>query len=163
MPARSAPLRLFLDAGVIIDGCFNRWGACKAVLILTTLQANFRVLLADPIMAEVRRAIGQRIVRLPDAEAVTVGASVEGWIRRVRVEPLPWPAQEEILAHQSLLSAVRHGNDMPSVVAAVLARPDWILSTNAEHWNQDLATRTGLRIATPRDFLAQLQPEAQAQ
>jgi hypothetical protein len=47
---------------------------------------------------------------------------------------------------------------MPPVVAAVLARPDWVISTNDKHWSQDLAVRTGLRIATPLDFLLQLQP-----
>jgi hypothetical protein len=35
------PLRLFLDAGVIIDGCFNPWGTCKSVLILATLLSIF--------------------------------------------------------------------------------------------------------------------------
>ena len=28
------PLRLFLDTGVIIEGCIRPWGASKAVLIL---------------------------------------------------------------------------------------------------------------------------------
>lgn len=43
-----------------------------------------------------------------------------------------------------------------AAVAAVLARPDWVLSTNTEHWNQELARRTGLRVAHPAAFLAGL-------
>jgi len=54
--------------------------------------------------------------------------------------------------HDSLLAVVRHRNDM----AAVLARPDWVLSTNTEHWNKELAHRTGLRIAHPAEFLERL-------
>jgi len=38
MPADPAPLRIFLDAGVLIDGHFNRWGTCKAVIFLESLQ-----------------------------------------------------------------------------------------------------------------------------
>jgi hypothetical protein len=53
MPTRPRPLRLFLDAGVITDGCFNTWGVCKGVLILTTLRASFHVVLAEPILEEV--------------------------------------------------------------------------------------------------------------
>ena len=40
----------------------------------------------------------------------------------------------------------------------IAGRPDWVISTNDKHWSQDLAVRTGLRIATPLDFLLQLQP-----
>jgi hypothetical protein len=62
--------------------------------------------------------------------------------------------------YQNLMPAVRHENDMASIVAAVLARPDWVLSTNTKHWNQDVAARTGLHIATPLDFLEHLQPRS---
>jgi hypothetical protein len=61
-------------------------------------------------------------------------------------------------AHADLLAVVRHDNDMPAVVAAVLAQPDWVLSTNTKHWNKTLADRTGLRVAHPADFLAGLHP-----
>ncbi len=30
----AAPLRVFLDTGVIIEGYFGRWGAAKGALIL---------------------------------------------------------------------------------------------------------------------------------
>jgi hypothetical protein len=64
-----------------------------------------------------------------------------------------------MLAHAGLLSAIRHEKDMSAVVAAVLARPDWVLSTNTAHWNEELAMRTGLRIATPAAFLSSLRPQ----
>ncbi len=59
-------------------------------------------------------------------------------------------------AHAGVLSAVRHENNMPSVVAVPLARPDWVLSTNTAHWNAELARRVGLRVAHPADLLASL-------
>ncbi len=159
-PEPTAPLRLFLDAGVIIDGCFNRWGTCKGVLILSTLRASFHVVLAESILAEGRRDIDRRIASLPADEARRVTANVDGWLRRIRSEVVPWPSTYEIRTYQNLMPVVRHENDMASIVAAVLARPDWVLSTNTKHWNQDVAARTGLRIATPLDFLERLQPRS---
>ncbi len=58
----------------------------------------------------------------------------------------------------NILPALRHMNDLPAVVAAMEAQPDWVISTNTAHWNADLAARTGLRIATPQDFLFNLTP-----
>ena len=44
MAAGSAqPLRLFLDTGVILQGCFGRWGASKGVLILATERRLYTV------------------------------------------------------------------------------------------------------------------------
>ena len=156
----TAPLRLFLDAGVIIDGCFNRWGTCKGVLILSTLRTSFRVVLAEPILAEVRREIERRINTLPTDEAKNVTANMDGWLGRIRSEIAPWPSTDEMWTYRNLMPVVRHENDMASIVAAVLARPDWVLSTNTKHWNQHVAARTGLRIAMPLDFLGRLQPRS---
>jgi hypothetical protein len=58
------------------------------------------------------------------------------------------------------MPALRHLNDLPAVVAAMEARPDWVISTNRAHWNDDLAARSGLRIAAPQDFLLALSPAA---
>lgn len=151
-----APLRLFLDAGVLIDGCTNRGGASKGVIILVARRQLFRAVIADPIDEEFKRNTGRKTASLPDAEKQIIIEGVAGWFRRARPERRPWPSRDEMMAHAHLLAAVRHRNDMPGVVAAVLARPDWILSTNTAHWNQELAALTGLRIATPDQFLASL-------
>jgi hypothetical protein len=51
---------------------------------------------------------------------------------------------------------LRHVNDLPVVVAAMAARPDWVISENETHWNARVAERTGLRIVTPHSFLREL-------
>ena len=48
--SETRPLRLFLDTGVIIEGCFGSWGAAKAVLILATIRVNWIVVLAEAIV-----------------------------------------------------------------------------------------------------------------
>jgi len=158
MPVDPAPLRIFLDAGVLIDGHFNRWGACKAVIILVTIRGRFRAVLAEPIKAEFERNLAKKTADLGAENAQLALAGVQKWAAICRPERLPYPTVAEMEAHAHLLAAVRHRNDMPGVVAAVLARPDWVLSTNTEHWNAELAARTGLRIATPLAFLESLQP-----
>ncbi len=122
--------------------------------------ASFHVVLAQPILAEVRREIERRTASLPADEVKNITANVDGWLRRIHREVVPWPSTHEMRTYQNLMPAVRHENDMASIVAAVLARPDWVLSTNTKHWNQDVAARTGLRIATPLDFLEHLQPRS---
>ena len=153
--------RLFLDTGVLIDGFFNPWGTCKGVLILATLRGQFRVVVAEPVAEEFRRNTEKKLARLSEDEAATVRASIAGWFGRARPERALWPPEADLLAHAGLITAVRHRNDMPAVVAALLARPDWILSTNTEHWNEELAARTGLRIATPARFLRSLYPRTE--
>lgn len=149
-------MRLFLDAGVVIDGAYNRWGSSKGVLILATMRSTFRAVIAEPIAGEIARAMRKKTHSLPEETAQAIIAGLDGWFRIARPERLPWPTDEQMETYAGLLSAVRHENDMPAVVAAVLARPDWVLSTNSAHWNHELARRTGLRVAHPADFLVGL-------
>ncbi|MGH2345377.1 MAG: hypothetical protein ACRDG4_09140 [Chloroflexota bacterium] len=123
---------------------------------MTALRANFRAVIADPIHEEVARNMRKLTSRLPDQEARAIMTALDGWYKIARPLRLPRPSAEELRMHANLLAVVRHHNDMPAVVAAVLSRPDWVLSTNTEHWNAGLAQRTGLRIAHPAEFLQSL-------
>lgn len=158
----SRPVRLFLDSGVIIGGIIGHWGAAKAVLILATMRENYTVVLAEAIEREVQGNIARKIASLTADEASTVVRGASGWFDRVRIERYPLPSHEEIrrLA-PSILPALRHVNDLPAVITALHAQPDWVLSTNTEHWNERLAERTRLRIATPGAFLRHLHPNEQ--
>lgn len=158
MPVEPKPLRIFLDAGVLIDGHFNRWGVCKALVILLTLRHRFQAVLAEPVKEEFDRNLARKTADMGVEDARSVLAGVERWAAICRPEQIQYPTVAEMEAHAYLFAAVRHRNDMPAVVAAVLARPDWVLSTNTDHWNEDLAARTGLRIVTPLTFLGSLQP-----
>lgn len=153
------PLRLFLDTGVIIEGCVGRWGAAKAVLILATERRLYTVVLAEAVEQELRRNIALTLTAAADDVRDAVAAQVDGWRRRVRVEhqSLPDAAVVESFA-PTLMPVLRHRNDLPAVVSAVEARPDWVISSNTEHWSEPLAARTGLRIVTPHEFLRRLRP-----
>jgi predicted nucleic acid-binding protein len=155
------PVRLFLDAGVIIQGCFAPWGAAKAILILITLRDYYTVVLAESIQSEVERAIARKTADLSLTQRVDVANGVAGWLQRVRLEHWANPSLEQIYQQlPTLLPALRHANDLPSVVTAMQARPDWVISSNEDHWNADVANHTRLRIATPVEFLRHLSTTA---
>lgn len=162
MASPSHPLRLFVDSGVIIDGCFGRWGASKAVLVLATMRANYTVVLAEAIEREVQRVVARKLAALSTEEARDAAASVVGWLNRVRIERHPMPTAAELTQHQSLvLPMLKHTNDLPGFVTAIKAQPDWVISANPEHWSPALGTRIGLRVVTPLEFLRQLRPTAE--
>jgi hypothetical protein len=155
-PSRRA-VRLFLDSGVILQGCLGGWGGAKAVLILAaSAPERYVVVLADAVDREARRAIE----RLEDPTIRDAAmASLTGWLARVRLEGRAAPTAAEIRAHmRALLPVLRHANDLPVAVTALLAGPDWVLSTNTEHWTPALAPLLRARIAHPTAFLRSLEP-----
>lgn len=157
--ATPRPTRLFVDAGVIIDGCFNRWGASKGVLLLATLRAHYTVVLAEAIEREVQRAVARRTSGMEPAAAAPILGDVAGWFERVRIERHAMPTEALIRQHAAtIMPVLRHLNDLLAVVTAIQSHPDWVLSTNTEHWNDRLAERIGLHVATPFAFLQRLLP-----
>lgn len=57
MTRTDQPVRVFLDTGVIIEGCFGRWGAAKGVLILATDRRLYTVVLAQAVEMELQRNV----------------------------------------------------------------------------------------------------------
>src|SRR5215813_10690098 len=68
-------------------------------------------------------------------------------------EKLDGITKEEFKTNRHL---IRHGNDVPVLVTAIKAKPDWLVTANVEHFDEDVALRTGLRIVTPHGFLQQI-------
>jgi len=153
------PLRLFLDAGVIIQGCLVPWGAAKGVLVLATLRDRYTIVLAEAIEREVQRAVVNLTATREPELSMALAQSIGGWLDRVRIERHPFPSDHAIRAKlPQLLPALKHANDLPAIVTAIEARPDWVISGNHEHWNPELARRTHLRFVTPVGFLQHLSP-----
>ena len=147
-------LRIFLDTGVLLDGCISAWSASKAVLILATHLPQITIVLADAVHQEAQRALARKAAISATAD---VEAAYAGWLARVRLERWPRPTEQEIARlAPAILPVLRHVNDLPVVVSAVAAQPDYVLSTNVAHWGPALAVRTNLRIQTPHQFLEAL-------
>ena len=109
----------------------------------------FRLVLSCYVEQEVERALLKRLAadesdgtRLIDDYALA--------LKLLEPERTARISQDEFNSHRSL---IRHINDVPVLVTAIKARPDWLVTANTEHFNEEVSIRTGLRIATPRDFL----------
>ena len=155
IPHQGRPVRLFLDSGVVLQGCLAPWGAAKAVLILAaTARRRYTVVLAATVQQEVERAIDG--ITQPAARAAA-DASYRGWLTRVDLDVRPAPSARDVRIHtRTILPILRHANDLPTAVAALLSAPDWVLSTNTKHWTPALDPVLRTRVAHPAVFLSEL-------
>ncbi|MBI1764366.1 MAG: PIN domain-containing protein [Acidobacteria bacterium] len=144
----SSGARVFPDSNVLIEGLFAPWSVSRALLILARAQA-FRLVLSPYVEMEVERALPKRLghdavegTRLIDDYALA--------LRLLAPERAASATREEIETHRSL---IRHMNDVPVLVTAIKAQPDWLVTANVEHFSPEVARRTGLKIVTPYQFL----------
>jgi len=149
------PLRVFIDSNVLIEGLFAPWSASRAILILAR-SGIFRLVLSPYVETEVERALLQQLARNADEGSRLIDdyALALTLLSPERTERI---TREELDSHRSW---IRHLNDVPVLVTAIKAQPDWLVTANTEHFNTAVAARTGLRIATPREFLSQCQIRA---
>jgi predicted nucleic acid-binding protein len=148
--AESTP-RVFPDSNVLVEGLFSPWSASRAILIMARVKL-FRLVLSPYVEKEIERALLGRLninyeagSRLIDDYAMA--------LELIDPERLDEISMEEFKAHRHL---IRHGNDVPVLVTAIKAKPDWLVTANVEHFDEDVALRTGLRIVTPHGFLRQI-------
>jgi predicted nucleic acid-binding protein len=155
MNSAARSLRVFPDSNVLIEGLFAPWSASRAILILARLH-SFRLVLSPYVEAEVERALLNRLARDP-ADGARLIDDYGLALTLLAPERVDRISREELAAHRTF---IRHIHDVPVLVTAMKAQPDWLVTSNVAHFTPDVAARTGLRIVTPHDFLAQcrLQP-----
>jgi len=144
-----APLpRIFVDSNVLIEGLFAPWSASRAILILARARV-FRLVLSPYVEAEVERALLDRLAQNEEEGSRLIDDYALA-LRLLDPERTERVTREEFNVHRPL---IRHLNDVPVLVTAVKARPDWLVTSNTDHFNEEVAARTGLRIVEPSDFL----------
>jgi hypothetical protein len=74
-------------------------------------------------------------------------------LRLLSPELIPLPNKQEVDRHRHL---IRHQADVPVLVSAMTATPDWFLTTNTRHFTKQVALRTQLKILTPQEFLTSI-------
>lgn len=145
-------LRLFLDSKVITGGIVSPWGLDKAVLSLCAARIC-RLVLAEAVREEVEENLLLSAGRLCSEEAEELIENYRRLIELTRPESIPYPSADIVQANRHL---IRHQSDVPVLLSAIVARPDWVLSHNTKHFSLAVAQRTGLRIATPMEFFQTL-------
>jgi len=151
-------LRLFLDSNVLTGGILAAWGLDKAILSLCAARIC-QMVLAEVVREEVEDNLLVRAATFSSEEADWVIESYDKLIKLARPERVLLPTAEEVARSRRL---IRHAADVPVLLSAIAARPDWLLTHNTEHFTPEVARKTGLRIATPHGFfqtLVQLLPD----
>jgi PIN domain len=145
-------LRLFLDSHVLTGGIVARWGLDKAVLSLCAAKIC-RLMLAEAVREEVGANLLLHAAELGATEAEQLFKDYTMLIKLARPEIVPHPENDVVLASRRLIA---HEADVPVLLSAVSAKPDWLLTHNRRHFTRQVAKKTGLQIGTPADFFLKL-------
>lgn len=145
-------LRLFLDSNVLLGGIVAEWGLDKAVLSLCAAKIA-RLVLAEAVRDEVEENLLIHAQGLPALDADKLIQAYRRLIELTSPEIIPYPDLATVRRGRNL---IRHQPDVPVLLSAVAAQPDWLLTHNTKHFTPAVAQRTALRIATPIQFFRTL-------
>lgn len=143
-----APVRVFVDSNVLIEGLFAAWSASRAILVLSRAGV-LRLVLSPYVEEEVERALLKRYAA-DEREGSKLIDDYALALELLQPERLTRVTKAEFIANRGL---IRHGNDVPVLVTAIKSRPDWLVTANIAHFTPEVARRTALRIVTPQAFL----------
>jgi hypothetical protein len=130
----------------------SEWGLDKAVLSLCAARIC-RLVLAEAVREEVEENLLLHAQGLSSSGADKLIENYRGLIALTKPEVIPYPDAAAVEANRHL---IRHAADVPVVLSAVAAKPDWLLTRNTKHFTKTVAQRMGLRIATPVEFFTTL-------
>lgn len=143
--------RIFLDSGVLLEGLLSPWSASRGVLILSRRRV-FKIILAEYVRGEVEDNLLALLAREPRLANEAIDA-LRKLLQLLKPESVSLPTKEEVDRHRHL---IRHQADIPVLVSALKAAPDWFLTTNTRHFTRQVAARTHLKIVTPQEFVESL-------
>lgn len=143
---------MFLDSNVLTGGIVSPWGLDKAVLSLCA-AGICRLVLAEAVRQEVEENLLFHAERLSSIDADELIENYRRLIQLTKPELIPYPDTDSVQANRHL---IRHAPDVPILLSAMAAKPDWLLSNNTKHFTKVVAQRTGLRVATPAEFFRKL-------
>lgn len=138
--------RLFLDSNVLVKGFVVPSSPDRVVLKYCAASLH-QMVYAEAVKLEVERFL-LKYAHRHDADWLL--EAYDKLINLAQPEQVPYPSESEVVSARSL---IRHAADVPVLVSAIRARPDWLLTNNTEHFTPEVAARTGLRISDPRQFL----------
>ena len=141
-------LRLFLDSNVLTGGMVARWGIDKAILSLCAAGVC-RLVLAEAVRDEVETNLLLHATGMPKVDSDALLDDYQELLRLTSPQIIPYPEKATVLASRHIIA---HASDVPVLLSAMDARPDWLLTHNTKHFTLQVASNTGLRIATPLDF-----------
>jgi hypothetical protein len=150
--SKPVKLRLLPDSNVLLGGIVAEWGLDKALLSPCAAKIA-RLVLAEVVRDEIEENLLIHAQRLPVPEADKLIENYRRLIDLTSPEIVPYP---DSAAVRNARNMIRHEADVPVLLSAIAAQPDWLLSHNSKHFTAAVGRRTGLRIATPNQFFRTL-------
>jgi predicted nucleic acid-binding protein len=141
-------LQLFLDSNVLTGGLVARWGLDRALLSLCAARVC-QLVLAEIVREEVEENLLLHAGQLSESQSEQLLNDYTGLLKLTRAKLIPAPLESEVLTSRHL---IRHEADVPVLLSAIKAKPDWLLTHNTKRFSRSVAKKTGLRIATPAEF-----------
>jgi predicted nucleic acid-binding protein len=145
-------LRLFLDSNILIDAFKAKFGLAKAIISLAWSRL-VRLVVSEAVLEEVQDNLLRYAEALPENEADEL---LQDWIEfmsRVNPEVISRASADEVVRNRHL---IRHLSDVPILLAALKAQPDWLVTTNRNHFTDEVAEACDIRIADPEEWFAHL-------
>lgn len=131
------------------DGIVSPRVPANAVVTMCAARV-FRLILTEAVRDEVEANLLLHAASLPPTEGDRLLTDYHRLLELAWPEMIPYPDKKTVLAARGLIA---HAADVPVLVSAQAAKPDWVLTNNRKHFTAEVAKRTGLRIAGPADFL----------
>ncbi len=131
---------IFADSSVIIAGVGSASGASRAVLILADL-GFFRLIISPLVLEESRRNIAKKLPTLMPV--------FTNFLATIQPEVISNPSVEECDRWRTIIEV----KDTPIIAAAISAKVNRLLTLNTKDFTAEVASRTGLIIQTPGDFI----------
>jgi predicted nucleic acid-binding protein len=147
MSARPAT-RLFLDSNVLTRGIISPWSFDHALLKLCASRIH-KMVLAEIVKLEVENNLLSLIYKAGSQFSDIILSDYDRFIKEAAPEIIPAPSASEVTKARRL---IRHRADVPVLLSAMKSHPDWLITHNKKHFTQQVALRTGLRIADPEEF-----------
>jgi predicted nucleic acid-binding protein len=136
-------INLFLDSSALMAGLISAEGAARALLLLGE-DEKIQLSVSEQVIVEIERNLARKAPRAaPFAREM---------MRTAKVRILRDPAKDEV---SQRMDWIGHAADAPILVAAYLARVDFLVTLNRRHFLEDAkaAQKSGLRIGTPGEAL----------
>ncbi len=140
--------RLFLDSNVLMGGFSVEWGLNKAVLSLCA-SSICKLVLAEAVRLEVERNLARHGKQTFSVDPERPLRAYYKFLALSNPEIVSLPQRSLIESNRNL---IRHAADLPVLLSAMTAQPDWLLTNNTKHFTREVAMKTGLRIGTPVEF-----------
>jgi hypothetical protein len=112
-----------------------------------------KLVLAEIVRDEVEENLLLHGQRLTPREREKLTGHYRRLVQLANPEVIPYPSEAVVRSSRHI---IRHASDVPVLLSAIASKPDWLLTHNTKHFTREVATRTGLRIATPADFFRTL-------